>query len=215
MDFEKNLRRAAKHLATHDAELARVSSGGGSCRIVPHTDHYGELVGSIVGQQLSSVVAVIIWRRLLALFEGAMPTAHQLIKVDGQKLRDVGLCWAKVSYLKDLAQHVLDCRLDLNSIATLPNEQVIERLCAVKGIGEWSAHMFLIFGLGRLDILPVDDLGVRKATKIIYGLDDLPAPSQMVTIAQQNKWHPYESVAAWYLCQSLDTDPLKISRHKL
>jgi DNA-3-methyladenine glycosylase II len=170
-------------------------------------------VGSIVGQQLSSVAAGTIWRRVLDLFDGKMPTPEQLIKIEDQKLRDVGLSWAKVRYVKDLAQHVLDDRLDLEHIATMPNEQVIEQLTAVKGIGEWSAHMFMIFGLGRLDILPTGDLGVRKAVMNLYGLKEMPDPARMVTIANKYKWHPYESVAAWYLWQSLDNNPQKKSRH--
>ena len=213
MKFDEKLRLAASHLAENDGRLAPVIVASGPCRIKPHTDHYGELVGSIVGQQLSSVAAGTIWRRVLDLFDGNMPAPQQLIKVDDQKLRDVGLSWAKVKYVKDLAQHVLDGRLDLEHIATMPNEQVIEQLTAVKGIGEWSAHMFMIFGLGRLDILPVGDLGVRKAVMNLYGLKEMPDPARTVTIANQNSWHPYESVAAWYCWQSLDNNPQKKSRH--
>jgi DNA-3-methyladenine glycosylase II len=138
-----------------------------------------------------------------------------LIKIQDQKLRDIGLSWAKVKYVKDLAQHVLDGRLDLNHLATMPNEQIIEQLTAVKGIGEWSAHMFMIFGLGRLDVLPTGDLGVRKAVMNLYGLKQLPDPARMITVANKNHWHPYESVAAWYLWQSLDNNPQKKSRHNV
>ncbi len=142
-----------------------------------------------------------------------MPKPEDLIKIDGQKLRDVGFSWAKVRYVKDLAEHVLDGRLDLDHIATIPNEQVIDQLTAVKGIGEWSAHMFMMFGLGRLDILPVGDLGVRKAIMNLYELKEMPDPAQVVLVAAKNNWHPYESVAAWYLWQSLDNNPMKRSRH--
>ena len=204
---------AEKHLSAHDKKLAPVISASGPCRIQPHTDHYGELVGSIVGQQLSSAAAGTIWRRVLDLFDGKMPTPKELVKIEDQKLRDVGLSWAKVRYVKDLAQHIIDGRLDLEHIATMPNEQVIEQLTAVKGIGEWSAHMFMMFGLGRLDILPVGDLGVRKAVMYLYGLKEMPDPARMVTIANKNSWHPYESVASWYLWQSLDNNPQKPSRH--
>lgn len=213
MTFEQQLDHAAEHLAKNDPKLAPVIKGSSPCRIRPHTDHYGELVGSIVGQQLSSVAAGTIWRRVLDLFDGKMPTPEQLIKIDVQKLRDVGLSWAKVRYVKDLAQHILDGRLDLDHIATMPNEQIIEQLTAVKGLGEWSAHMYMIFGLGRLDILPTGDLGVRKAVMNLYGLKEMPDPARMVTIANQNNWHPYESVAAWYCWQSLDNNPQKKSRH--
>lgn len=142
-----------------------------------------------------------------------MPTPQQLLKIKDQKLRDVGLSWAKVKYVKDLAQHILDGRLDLDHIATMPNEQLIEQLTAVKGIGEWSAHMFMLFGLGRLDVLPTGDLGIRKAIKNLYDLDELPLPAQIITIANENHWHPYESIASWYLWQSLDNNPQKPTRH--
>jgi DNA-3-methyladenine glycosylase II len=109
--------------------------------------------------------------------------------------------------MKDLAGHILDKRLDLAHIASMPNDQLIEQLTAVKGIGQWSAHMFMIFCLGRLDVLPVGDLGVRKAMMRVYDLSELPDPATCVTIASENNWHPYESVAAWYLWQSLDNTP--------
>jgi DNA-3-methyladenine glycosylase II len=215
MMFEQQLRQAEKQLAKKDEKLAAVIKSSGPCRLKPHTDHYGELVGSIVSQQLSAKAAAAIWQRVLGLFDSKMPTPQQLIKIDDQKLRDVGLSWAKVRYVKDLAQHILDDRLDLEHIATMPNEQVIEQLTAVKGLGEWSAHMFMMFGLGRLDILPVGDLGVRKAVMSLYDLKQLPEPAQIVTIANQNGWHPYESVASWYLWQSLDNSPQKQTRHNV
>jgi DNA-3-methyladenine glycosylase II len=213
MTFDEGLRAAEKHLVEFDKKLSPVIISSGPCRLKPHKDHYGELVGSIVGQQLSAAAAGTIWRRVLDLFGGKMPLPQQLIKIDDQKLRDVGLSWAKVRYVKDLAQHILDGRLDLEHISTMPNEQLIEQLTAVKGIGEWSAHMFMMFGLGRLDILPVGDLGVRKAMMNLYSLKELPDPALMVTIANKNHWHPYESVASWYLWQSLDNNPQKKSRH--
>ncbi|MBX4197234.1 DNA-3-methyladenine glycosylase [Candidatus Saccharibacteria bacterium] len=213
MTFQQQLRQAEQHLVQNDKRLAPIIAVSGPCRIKPHTDHYGELVGSIVGQQLSTKAAATIWQRVLTLFNGRMPRPEQLILVDDQKLRDAGLSWAKVKYVKDLAQHVLDKRLDLEHISTMPNEQLIEQLTAVKGLGEWSAHMFMMFGLGRLDILPVGDLGIRKAVMNLYNLNQMPDPAAIVTIANQNNWHPYESIASWYLWQSLDNNPQKKSRH--
>lgn len=213
MRFNQQLRKAEEHLAKYDKRLAPVIKSSGRCRLKPHTDYYGELVSSIVGQQLSAKAGGAIWRRVLDLFDGKMPAPEQLVKIEDQKLRDIGLSWAKVGYVKDLAQHVLDKRLDLEHISTMPNEQLIEQLTAVKGIGEWSAHMFMMFGLGRLDILPVGDLGVRKAMMGLYGLKQLPDPAACVTIANDNHWHPYESVASWYLWQSLDNSPQKSTRH--
>lgn len=213
MSFEASLRQAEAYLAKTDKRLAPVIKASGPCRLKPHTDHYGELVGSIVGQQLSSAAAATIWQRVLSLFGGQMPTPQELIKINDQKLRDAGLSWNKVKYIKDLARHILDGQLDLDHIATMPNEQIIEQLTAVKGLGEWSAHMFMMFGLGRLDILPIGDLGVRKSIMNLYGLKRLPEPAQVITISNKNGWHPYESVAAWYLWQSLDNNTQNKSRH--
>jgi len=213
MTFTQKLTQAEQHLAKHDKRLARVIAASGPCRIRPHRDHYGELVSNIVGQQLSTKAAYAIWQRVLALFDGQMPSPEQLLKIDDQKLRNAGLSWPKVRYVKDLAEHILDGRLDLAHISTMPNEQLIEQLTAVKGIGEWSAHMFMMFGLGRLDVLPVGDLGIRKAVQKLYKLSALPDGAQIITIANKNSWHPYESVASWYLWQSLDNNPDKQTRH--
>lgn len=213
MSFEAKLRTAEKHLSLVDKKLDRVIKASGPCHIKPHKDYYGELVGSIVGQQLSAKAGAVIWQRVLDLFDGKMPTPEQLIAVDPDKIRQCGVSRPKISYMKDLAEHILDGRLDLDHISTMPNEQLIEQLTAVKGIGEWSAHMFMLFGLGRLDILPVGDLGVRKAIQKLYLLSNLPDSAEIVTIANKNRWHPYESVAAWYLWQSLDNSPKKQTRH--
>jgi DNA-3-methyladenine glycosylase II len=213
MDFQGKLDEAAQYLAKKDAKLAAAIKDSAPCRITPHTDHYGELVSSIVGQQLSTKAAYSIWQRVLALFDGKMPAPKQLLAIEDQKLRDVGLSWAKVRYVKDLAGHILDGRLDLQHVSAMPNEQLIEQLTAVKGIGEWSAHMFMMFGLGRLDILPVGDLGIKKAIQKLYGLKEMPDAAKIITIANKNGWHPYESVASWYLWQSLDNNPNKETRH--
>lgn len=213
MTFQVRLREAEEYLIKQDKKLAPIIKQSNPCNIKPHTDYYAELVGSVVGQQLSAVAATAIWKRLLDLFANNIPTPEELVKIDAEKLRQVGLSWAKVRYVKDLAQHVLDRRLDLAHIAAMPNEQAIEQLTTVKGIGEWSAHMFLIFSLGRLDVLPVGDLGIRKAMMLVYGLEKMPDTAMCVTIAADNQWHPYEAVACWYLWQSLDNNPQKKSRH--
>ena len=213
MSLAQKIKQAEQQLARRDKKLAPAIKSYGPCRIKPHSDHYGELVGSIVGQQLSTKAGATIWRRVLELFDGKMPTPQQLIDIDADKVRACGVSYPKIGYMKDLAQRVLDGRLDLPHISTMPNDQLIEQLTAVKGIGEWSAHMFMIFGLGRLDVLPVGDLGVRKAIMNMYGLRELPNPATIVTISNKNHWHPYESVAAWYLWQSLDNNPQKPTRH--
>lgn len=212
MNLEKNLVMAARHLKEHDPKLAPFINRHGPWRLRPHSDHYGELVSSMVGQQLSVKAASTIWRRVLELFAGKMPTPEQLLAVDSEQLRACGVSYPKINYMKDLAQHIIDGRLDMAHITSLPNNELIEQLTAVKGIGEWSAHMFMIFSLGRLDILPTGDLGVRKAVMLLYGLAALPNRQDLEKLARKNHWPPYESVAAWYLWQSLDNAP-KETRH--
>lgn len=207
------LKTAEDHLIKVDDKLAPIIKAYRPMKLTPHSDHYGELVGSIVGQQLSTKAAAVIWQRVLLVFGGKMPTPEQLVAADDEKLRACGVSYPKIGYMKDLAAHILDKRLDLNHLAAMPNDRLIQQLTAVKGIGEWSAHMFMIFGLGRLDVLPVGDLGIKKAIRRVYGLHQLPEPVQVATIANQNYWRPYESVASWFLWKSLNNSPDKQTRH--
>jgi DNA-3-methyladenine glycosylase II len=168
-------------------------------------DAYGALLRSIVGQQLSTKAARTIYGRMLELFGGHAPTPKQLLAVDPEKIRAAGLSRPKVGYLRDLAQHVEDGELELERLDDLSDEEVIEQLTAVKGIGEWSAHMFLMFHLGRPDVLPVGDLGIRNAVKAQYRLRKLPDPKRMEKIAKP--WRPYRTLACLYLWSSLDNQP--------
>lgn len=198
--------RAAKHLCA-DSLLAPIIAQHGLFRPKPHVNYYQELVSSIISQQLSVKAAATIEKRFVELFGGAFPTPELIISKDIETLRSVGLSRGKASYVIDLAQHVLDGRLEIEKLPNLSNDEIIKELVAVKGIGEWTAHMFLIFALGRLDVLPVGDLGVRTAAKKLYHLEELPTPQQLRGLADTNHWHPYESVAAWYLWQSLNNKP--------
>jgi DNA-3-methyladenine glycosylase II len=207
MGFKENIQAAENHLSRHDKKLAPIIKAYGPCALKPHTDYYTELVSGIVGQQLSVKAAATIWRRVLDVFGGKMPTPDQLLMVDTETLRACGVSYPKINYMKDLASRIIDKQLDLAHVSTMPNDQLIEQLTAVKGIGNWSAHMFMIFCLGRLDVLPVGDLGVRKALMNVYQLDQLPDPATCAIIANDNNWQPYESVAAWYLWKSLDNKP--------
>src|SRR4051812_34639754 len=204
MEFKRKLSDGQKHLSKNDPELKALIKRYGDCLITPHTDYYSELVTSIVGQQLSIKAAAAIWQRVLVLSGGNLPTPQQLIDAKDEDLRKAGLSGAKVKYVKDLALATQDGRLDLRHIATLPNNEVIAQLTTVKGIGEWSAHMFMIFGLGRLYILPWGDLGIRKAAQNVYKMKTLPEKPDLERIAKKYKWQPYESVASWYLWKSLE-----------
>jgi DNA-3-methyladenine glycosylase II len=168
-------------------------------------DAYGTLVRTITGQQLSSKAAATIYTRLTALYGGRTPTPEEIIATDPQQLRDVGLSGAKAAYLRDLAEHIVDGELPLDELAELPDEKVYEVLIAVKGLGRWSIDMFLMFHLGRGDILPVGDLGIRKAIQVLYGLDELPKAAEIEQIAEA--WRPYRTLACLYLWESLDNAP--------
>ncbi len=170
------------------------------------TDHYGVLVRSIVGQQLSTKAAAAIYGRLIARFDGRPPTPEEVLAEDPEELRAAaGLSRAKVGFLRSLAEHVLGGELELDRLESLSDDEVIAELVAVKGIGVWSAHMFLMFHLNRPDVLAVGDLGIRKAVKELYGLDELPAPAAMEAIAEP--WRPYRTLACLYLWRSLDATP--------
>jgi DNA-3-methyladenine glycosylase II len=195
--------QAQEHLSKNDPKLGKLIKKYGDCTLKPHSDYYRELVDSIISQQLSVKAGQTIFNRFLDLFGGQMPTPKQIMDTDIEKLRSVGCSYAKSAYIKDLATHIEDGRLDLEHIATLPNDEVIKQLVAVKGIGEWSAHMFMIFSLGRTNILPTGDRGIRNAFAHMYGLEDT-RPATLLQISLQNHWEPYQSVASWYLWKSLD-----------
>jgi DNA-3-methyladenine glycosylase II len=168
-------------------------------------DAYGALLRSIVGQQLSTKAARTIYGRMLELFDGHAPTPVQLLAANPDDIRAAGLSRPKINYLRDLAQHVLDGELELERLHELPDEEVIEQLTAVKGIGDWSAHMFLMFHLGRPDVLPVGDQGIRNAIRTQYRLRKLPDAKRMEKIARP--WRPYRTLACLYLWSSLDNKP--------
>ena len=199
--------KAQAHLAKVDPRLKQLIEQFGDCTIKPRPDHYAELVSSIVSQQLSVKAADTIWKRVLDLFDNKMPTPAQLLDMPAERLRACGMSNAKVAYVKDLAEHVLDGRLPLAKIVSQSNDEIIKELTAVKGIGEWTAHMFLIFSLGRLDVVAWGDLGVRSAVRQVYELDELPSPTQVAELAAIHNWQPYASVACWYLWRSLDNKP--------
>jgi DNA-3-methyladenine glycosylase II len=168
-------------------------------------DAYGALLRSIVGQQLSTKAARTIYLRMLELFDGHAPTPRQLLTADPDAIRAAGLSRPKINYLRDLAQHVEDGELELDRLDELSDDEIIAELVAVKGIGEWSAHMFLMFHLGRPDILPVGDQGIRRAVQVQYGLRKLPDPKRLERIARP--WRPYRTLACLYLWSSLDNKP--------
>lgn len=166
---------------------------------------FGALLGSVVSQQLSTKAAATIYARVLALFGDRAPTPAELLAVAPQRLRECGLSGRKVEYVHDLARHVESGELELDRLDELADEDVIAEITAVRGFGRWSAEMFLIFFLGRADVLPLGDLGIRRAVQLAYGLEELPGPQKLTRIAEP--WRPERTLACLYLWASLDNTP--------
>jgi len=168
-------------------------------------DAYGALLRAIVGQQLSTKAARTIFGRVLDLFGGRTPSPEQLLEASEEELRACGLSGRKVEYVRDLATHVLDGELELDRLGELADEEVIAEIVAVRGLGQWTAEMFLIFHLERPDVLSGGDLGIRKAVQIEYGLEEMPPPARVLEIGEA--WRPHRSLASLYLWESLAAAP--------
>ncbi|HZV75306.1 MAG TPA: DNA-3-methyladenine glycosylase [Conexibacter sp.] len=203
--------RAEAHLRAADPILAGIvelvgADGLGDARAGRPDDHYGALVRAIVGQQLSTKAARTIYGRLTERYGGRTPTPAELIADDLDELRvAAGLSRAKASYLRSLAEHVVSGELELDRLDEMPDAEVAAELVAVKGLGQWTADMFLLFHLQRPDVLPVGDLGIRRAVERAYGLPGLPDPAELTRIAEP--WRPHRSLACRYLWRSLDNEP--------
>jgi DNA-3-methyladenine glycosylase II len=203
---------AVAHLREADPRMRdlidRVGGLGerGGRRGIRPDDHYGALVRAIVGQQLSSKVARVMNQRLYERYGGRPPTPAEVLAEDPEELRAaVGLSRAKVGFLRSLAEHVVSGDLELERMNRLPDDEVIAELVAVKGIGEWTAHMFLLFHLDRPDVLAVGDLGIRAAIRNLYQLPELPDAGEIERLAEP--WRPYRSTACRFLWRSLDNQP--------
>lgn len=203
--FVAEIEAAERTLARRDPRMRALIKRYGGCGIRPHTRYFETLIGSIISQQLSTKAADTIYKRFLGLYKPArFPKPEQILETPNEHLRATGMSNGKVSFVKDLVAKTQEGAVKFNRLARKSDDEVIEMLTQVKGIGVWTVHMFLIFSLGRLDILPVGDLGVRRGIQIQYGFDDLPSAEQIEQVALENKWRPYCSVASWYLWRSLE-----------
>jgi DNA-3-methyladenine glycosylase II len=203
-------RKAVAALREADPVMARLVDGHAKAvrrdlREDRRGDAYGALLRSIVGQQLSTKAAASIYGRLTGQFGGHAPTPKQLLAADPEEIRSAGLSRPKVAYLRDLAQHVEDGTLELERLPDLPDEEVIAQLTAIKGLGPWTADMFLMFHLRRPDILPVGDLGIRRAVQVEYRMRKLPDAKRLEKVAKP--WRPHRTLACLFLWSSLDNAP--------
>jgi DNA-3-methyladenine glycosylase II len=195
---------ARRHLMKADPKLGRIIKKFGPCRLHAFAprDPFETLCMSIASQQLSTKAADTIFKRFCNLFPpNCRPTPERVMTLGDEEIRAVGFSRPKVTYIKDLAAHVLDGRLDLKRLKKHPDEEVMRQLVAVKGIGRWTAEIFLMFRLGRPDVFPADDLGLMNAAQRVYGLRKRPDAKRLRQMSEA--WKPHRSVAAWYLWQSL------------
>ncbi|MPZ49303.1 MAG: DNA-3-methyladenine glycosylase 2 family protein [Dehalococcoidia bacterium] len=206
---------AMAHLRQADAVLAKVIESVGPYKLIRRHDPYASLLRTILFQQLAGAAAMAIQRRWLALYSDeervtgpevapappdappAPPRPEALLATTDEQFRAAGVSRQKAGYMRDLALHVVDGRLNFAELPSLSDEEVAKRLVAVKGVGEWSAHMFLMFHLGRPDVLPVGDLGVRNGMRVAYGLAEMPTPAKAKEIGAP--WAPFRSVGSWYM----------------
>jgi len=199
-------RKAVTHLKKSDTVMARIIAAVGPCRFAVRSEgtHYHALFRAIQYQQLAGAAALAIHRRVQALYGGRDPTPDELLGTTDDALRGAGLSRQKLAYLRDLSARVASGDVDMQGIEEMPDADIVTRLTRVKGIGRWTAEMFLIFRLGRPDILPDLDLGVRNAIKRAYRLRKLPSSDRVHKIGAN--WAPYRSIATWYLWRSVDGD---------
>ena len=206
--------KARKALAAADPTMAALMARVGEIDIATRLerrkeesppDAYGALLRAIIGQQLSTKAARTIHLRVLDLFGGRTPSPEQLLEAREEDLRGAGLSGRKTEYIRDLASHVLAGELELDRLEKLEDEEVIEEIVAVRGLGRWTAEMFLIFHLQRPDVLSGGDLGIRKAIQVEYGLEEMPTPTRVLEIGE--RWRPHRSLASLYLWESLAAVP--------
>jgi DNA-3-methyladenine glycosylase II len=206
LQFPANHTKAIAHLKKSDPIMKRLIMTFGVCDMgqTPVTDTIlSALVKSIVFQRISVKAAATIYKRFLALYPQGFPTAGQILGTADEDLRSIGLPVAKVRYLKDLAEYVEQGLPEIDQLVQLPDAEIIQKLTAIQGIGEWSVQMLLMFQLQRWDILPVGDVGIQLAMRDLYQLEQLPKKKQMLEIAAP--WAPYRTIACWYLWCSRDS----------
>lgn len=196
------LEDAHQHLTTSDDVLAQVIHEVGPCTLNRLTNRYRNLLRAIVGQQISAAAAKAVFKKLEAAVPSKRLNPEAVSRLSTDELRGAGLSSQKVRYVQDLTDHVLDKRLNLRSLHFKTDAEVIALLTDVKGIGEWTAHMFLMFSLGRPDVMPWGDLGIQVAIRNLYGFDELPTKAECIEISQT--WRPYATIASWYLWETVD-----------
>ncbi len=192
---------AAIKVLKKDPKLARIIKVVGKYQITTTSNYFESLIEAIITQQLAGSAAKAISKRFRSLYGKRFPKPIDVLKTSDPKLRKTGLSGMKVKYIKDLAKNIESKKLKLRSLSKLSDDEIVERLIQVKGIGRWTAEMFLIFSLGRMDVLPVGDLGLKKGVQLLNSASELPTAAEIEELAE--KWRPYRTIATWYLWKSL------------
>jgi DNA-3-methyladenine glycosylase II len=192
-----------KQIYSNDKRLAAIIDIAGTCSLQPKKDYYHAILRAITGQQLSTVVARVIIKRFMDYYNHK-PLPEKIMLTPDETLRGLGLSYAKIKYVKDLSEKIISGEIHFRGLSKKTDERIIEEFTRVKGIGVWTVHMFLMFTLGRLNVLPVNDLGIRKAVMKLYGLRKMPDEKKIIYVSQKNGWAPYNSIASWYLWKSID-----------
>ena len=203
MSFDvQQIKAGVSHLRKADVDLRQAIDRVGPFSLRLQSGGFATLLRSIVSQQISTAAARAIRKRLEALLAPGRPTPKKVSRLSEEQLRSVGLSAQKIRYVKDLAKKSLNGEVQYRSFRFMTDDQIIEQLVGVRGIGRWTAQMLLIFCLGRLNVFPYEDLGIRKGIQKIYAFDELPDKSTCLQVSAP--WHPYCSVASWYCWRSLD-----------
>lgn len=205
--WSDQLQTGTAYLSATDPILAAVINGASLPTFMPHKKYYQELVESIISQQLSVKAAAAILKRFNELFVADFPSPEDILTKDVETYRAIGLSRQKASYIRDLAEKVIEGTVTFDHLDSLTNQEVIDELVQIKGVGVWTVHMFLLFCMGRFDVLPTGDLGIRNGIQKLYGLKERPGDAEIMKLAKKHKWHPYESIASWYVWYSLDNKP--------
>ncbi len=195
-------RKGMRHLSKSDKVLKKIIKRLKVIKVDPPDDYYEHIVGSIIYQQISGAAGDSILRKFRALYNNRLPSPKRFLATPEKKVRAAGVSPQKYSYLVDLCTRIKDGRLELSKFEKMDDEDIIEELDEVRGIGRWTAEMFLMFSLGRIDIVPRDDLGIKRAIKIAYKLKDYPSGSEFSELAE--RWKPYGTIASLYLWMSVD-----------
>ena len=202
--------QAVLHLAQVDPVLRRLMQKIGPCQLEPHMSRqtYESLIRAIAHQQIPGQAAEAILGRFVPLYPGRFPKAAAVLETDPALLRSCGFSLAKIAAIRDIATHTLSGTVPtLAQIKKMPDEEIVQRLITIRGVGRWTVEMLLIFQLGRPDILPVDDFGIRNGFRILYKCPEMPKPS--LVLARGSRWQPYRTVASWYLWRAADLDKLR------